>query len=203
MEGSGTITTIITGILTFLGGSGFVKLIDFFKNRTNKKHLEKLTTNLQDLSKIYRIIEKILDQSSANRVLVLKASNGGGTPKPGSDMFIKLLYAATVKEDLSIYDKYSSIKVDREFVDMLIDIQKNGQITKKTEEMQNSLLKRIYLSEGIKYTEIYFLTNNQHELYFCTISSIKDGEDFSDPIKKIAIELGINDLRKIFIKHMS
>ena len=199
----GSAMTIITGILTFLGGSGFVKLVDYLKNRTNKKHLEKLAVNLQDLSKIYRIIEKILDQSTANRVLILRASNGGGIPKPGSEMFIKLLYAATVKEDLAIYDKYSSIKIDGQFIDMLIDIQKNGQTVKKTEDMTNSLLKRIQQSEGIKYSEIYFLTNNAHEMYYCAISSIKEGEEFADPMKKIAIELGINDLRKIFIKHMS
>ena len=202
MEGN-AITTIITGVLTFLGGSGFVKLLDYLKNRTNKKYLEKLTTNLQDLSKIYRIIEKMLDQSSANRVFIFKASNGGGVPKPGSEMFIKLLYAATVKEDPGIYEKYNSIKVDGQFVEMLIDIQKNGQTLKKTEDMTNSLLKRIYLSEGVKYTEIYFLTNNSHELYYCAISAIKEGEVFEEPTKKIAIELGINDLRKIFIQHMS
>ena len=116
MEPASTLTSIIGGIVTFLGGTGFAKLVDFVKNRNSKKHLEKLTTNLQDLSKIYRIIERILEQSKSYRVFILKASNGGGTPKPGSEMFIKLLYAATTVEDLQIYEKYNSIKVDGQYV---------------------------------------------------------------------------------------
>ena len=104
----GSTTGIITGILTFLGGTGFAKLVDYFKNKTNKKYLEKLTTNLQDLSKIYRVIERILSESGAHRVLILKASNGGGVPKPGSEMFVKLLYAATDVEEPNIYERYNN-----------------------------------------------------------------------------------------------
>ena len=159
MEAS-SITSVVTGILTFLGGTGFAKIIDYLKTKSNKKYLDKLTTNLQDLSKIYRVIEHVLNESGAYRVLVLKASNGGGTPKPGSEMFIKLLYAATIEEDLNIYEKYNSIKVDGAYVDMLIDIQKNGQITRVTEDMVNCLLKRIYQSEQVAYTEMFFLGNN-------------------------------------------
>ena len=197
-----SVTGIITSILTFLGGSGFIKLVDFIRNRTNKKYLEKLTTNLQDLSKIFRIIERILNQSGAHRVLILKASNGGGIPKPGSEMFIKLLYAATEEEEPNIYEKYNSIKVDGQYVEMLINIQKNGMVIEKVSEMPNSLLKRIYQSEEINYAEFYFLGNTATELYFCTVNS-KNEEDFSQPSKRVAIELGINDLRKIFDRYMS
>ena len=196
------VTSIVTSVLTFLGGSGFIKLVDYFRNRTNKKYLEKLTTNLQDLSKIFRIIERILTQSEAHRVLVLKASNGGGVPKPGSEMFIKLLYAATEEEEPNIYEKYNSIKVDGQYIEMLINIQKNGQVIENIEELPNCLLKRIYQSEGIKYAEVYFLGNTATEMYYCAINS-KSDEDFIDPIKRVGIELGVNDLRKIFLKHIS
>ena len=202
MEPASTLTSIIGGIVTFLGGTGFAKLVDYFKNRNNKMHLEKLTTNLQDLSKIYRIMERMLEQSKCYRVLVLKASNGGGIPKPGSEMFTKLLYAATTVEDLQIYEKYNSIKVDGQYVDMLINIQKNGGTSLSVDEMPNSLLKRIYQSEGIKYSEIYFLSNTEKELYYCAVNAINPAEDFLDPQQRIGIELGINDLRKIFERHV-
>ena len=86
---------------------------------------------------------------------------------------------------------------------MLINIQKNGGINLNVDEMPNSLLKRIYQSEGIKYSEVYFLANTEKELYSCSINAITTSEDFLSPQQRIGIELGINDLRKIFVKHMA
>jgi hypothetical protein len=197
------VSNIIVAILNFLGGAGFVKIINHFREKTRKKHLEKLSNNLQDLSQIYRIIEQLLQDSGADKVLILRASNGGGIPKPGSEMFTKLLYASTVDEDLEIYQKYNSIKIDGPYVDMLIDIQKNGQTYKVIKDMPNSLLKRLYQSENIQYSEIYFLGNNANEMYYCIVDSMDIDKKFEEPNKRLSIELGINDVKKIFNKHLN
>jgi hypothetical protein len=202
MEGS-TVTSIITGVLTFLGGSGFVKLVDFLRENNNKKYLAKLTNNLQDLSKIYKIMSEVIEKTSGTRVVIMKASNGGGIPKPGSEMFLRILYSEVKEgEDDSNLEKYDGMKLDGDYVDMLIEMQKNGAISRVTDQMNNSLLKRIFLADGVKYTEIYYLSNNKSELYYCAINTTNLLEKFTEPEKRIQIELAINNLRKIFERYM-
>lgn len=200
---SNTITSIITGILTFLGGTGFAKLVDLIKDSSNKKYLVKLTNNLQDLSKIYKIMNEISEKTLDTKVVILKASNGGGIPKPGSEMFLRVLYSEMKEgEETHSFERYDGLKLDGDYVDMLIDMQKNGLVTKEVENMQNSLLKRIYLAEGVVYSEIYFLANNKSEIYYCAINTHSKEEKFTTPEKRIEIELAINNLRKIFEKYM-
>ena len=82
---------------------------------------------------------------------------------------------------------------------MIIEMLTKGSVKLKVDEMPDCFLKRSYVDEGIKYSEMYFLKHEKADhIYYCSIATTKENEYFTSPKDRMVIELAVNHIESIF-----
>lgn len=178
-----------------------MKIVEMVRANQQTKKLRKITTNLEDISKVFQALDDVVRKTRVQRFLIFKGSNGGGIPKPGCPFYVSLIYEEHKDKNKSLRDKYSNLSVDGSYIDMLIHLYKNGSVKLRVEDMPVGLLKTLYQGEGIKYSEIYFLGNSDKEILFCSVATNTGVETFDTPSDRAEIEIAVNHLKNIFAKY--
>ncbi len=185
-------------ILTFLFGATGIGtfVIKWWLGQREKR--KDISTLLAGLSNIYSKMQQLLNETDANRFLILKAENGGGRPKIGSTINVSVLYE--VLSGLpSIKDDYQKLPVDNEYISMLADASSHGHTSLVVSEMPPCILKDIYVAENVKYSEIHYLCETPKAFYYCSIASTIT-TNFSGAKSRNSIHLSVNNIKNIMKK---
>lgn len=187
-----------SGILTSKIGE---RLVDrFWPKKKHSLTLEYLE-NLSSLSKVHQAMNTVIQKSSVDRFLLLKGSNGGGIPHPGRPFYSTVIHS--VHDDPNYQDLtqiYNKVKVDGEYINMLIRVLSGEVVKFRTEEMTPSLLKNFYKMEGVEYAEIFLLAHSKTEIWFVSIATHNSQNDFQSDKERGIIELAVNEIRNEFAK---
>lgn len=156
----------------------------------------------EGLTTIYENMSKVLAITPAERFLILKTENGGGRPHPGSHLYASVIHEDYIDPMRSVKADYQRLHVDKDYLEMLAEAERTGYVKMSVESMpKESLLKRIYQSEGIVYSEIYFIHQDDIAFYYCSISSTSI-QDFDHPLVITTIDLAINNIRNVFKNYL-
>lgn len=138
-----------------------------------------------------------------NRVAVLRAGNGGSVPRIGKEMKVTMLYNSYDVEERNKKKEYKNIECDHHYIRMLVDITKEGSVQLDVDKMYDgAMLKNIYASEGIKYSEVHYITETEKYIYFVSYATSQDGERFEMPQTRNTIYLTTQRLKKIFTENV-
>lgn len=197
------ITKIIISIISALSGALGLKLIDKYLEYRNKKEKNSILWNLSNLAEIHTVMRSIIDRTDATRVLIIRGSNGGGIPKPGSEFYISVIHeehkqGPDTGDDL--HTRYRGIKVDGPYIEMLMEMMMKGQVKYKIAKMVNGTLKNIYLADGIKYSEIHHIKNSSNEMFYLGVSTTKD-TTFNEGDARVEIDLAVDKVKQVFAKY--
>jgi len=194
--------TILTGgvgvaILSLIG-----QVLIWYLNNTNKgdKQPLKKSVDLEHLVEIQPILNRVIDDTCIQRVLVMKTENGGGKPRLGAHLYASILYEAFKAPLSSTKNDYQRILVDDMYVKMLSDIGPTTHNNLSVNKMKDGLLKRIYLRDGVKYSEVYYLTETDDSFIYMTFSTTDENERFEEPNDRVEIDIAVSKIRNIFEK---
>lgn len=198
---------ILDSTLKLIGGALGVKLLDHYilKRRAKKeiKQKDEFLASLKDISAMNSYMSDVIENTPADRFLILMGHDSGNIPNLKHPYFAKAMWQKTkAKNDSdSLVRRFDSVRVDFEYINMIIELMTKGCVKLVVDEMHDGFLKTIYKGEGIKYSEIYFLAQEKSsKIYYCSIATTKDGERFNDLETRSKIELCINHIRQIFAK---
>jgi hypothetical protein len=199
---------ILDAILTGGVGVAILGLIGqilmwYLENRNNDtKNVikSKKVIDLENNNEIQPIINRVINETSIQRVLVMKTENSGGKPRLGSHLYASIIYEAYKAPLSSTKNDYQRILVDDMYVKMLSDIGPTEHNTLSINKMKDGLLKRIYLRDGIKYSEVYYLTETDDSFIYITFSTTDDNEKFETPNDRVEIDIAVSKIRNIFEK---
>lgn len=152
----------------------------------------------KQISSVYNNMNTVLQETKANRFLILKTENGGGRPIVGRAIYASVIYEDYNSPFKSVRNEYQRLLVDQEYIQMLIEAQSQGVSSLVVKQMPDkSILKRIYTQEQVKYSEIFYLHQNKKEYWYCSIATNEDVDHYngSDGLR---IELAVNNIREIF-----
>lgn len=197
------IVKFIGYLITIFTSLGAAKLIKSWKKRRQRKHLLKINEGLEDIKSLYKTMKKLVTETDANRIFIIKGHNSGGIPQPGVDYFITGIYADHVdpEKSLELQDKYIKFKVDSNYIEIITSLIKNGVLKINPKDLPSkSLLKNVYDNDNIFYSELYFLTNTKAELFYVSVSTDKD-TDFSNANTRIEIDIAVSKFQEIFKKY--
>lgn len=163
-----------------------------------KKYVE----GLEERSQVYRLLAKILQNTSASRVLLFKTSNGSAVPRANSHYNTLILYEHYVHPMESIKEHYPIVSVDEELNRILIDVCKLGERAIDPNMLsRESSIRRIYEKEKVAYSRIYLVSEkSDHIVYLSVYVSVEDVGSFLTEGETIAVGIIVQQLKRIF-KH--
>ena len=116
-----------------------------------KKSTDALPEALRAGRNIYVILNALLVELKAKRVLVLCASNGGGVPRPGGKLRATVIYEVYQGDGVDpVLRDFQEQALDEQCINLLLAVERENTATMVTEQMPRCMLKTIYLATGVK-----------------------------------------------------
>jgi len=165
-------------------GLGVLKLIfdvfKYYRDRKDKKETELKEFNdkkevidqlfydlLTGAVKIQDIIEEVMREIGAARIMIVKVENGGGVPQLGAVQTMTVLnesinraytppagLVTPIKQDIQAYT------IDRDYQKLLLKVmENNGMWIYTPDDLKYSVFGKLYASQGIQKSLILHLTN--------------------------------------------
>lgn len=144
----------------------------------------------------------IVNETECERFIIFKVENGGGAPKVGAHIYISALMESYKSPIETFLDNYQKLRADASYILLLSNILASGKIDFSVENMEESLLRKIYRAENIKYSIIYHLHTTPEAIYYCSLATTKENERFSSPRTEVKIQLAINEIIELFKKNI-
>jgi hypothetical protein len=193
------ITSIIVAIIAALGGVTGQKLFDYWRTKKQERMKDGAVHGLTHMAEVYRAMERVVTVTPAERFVIFKGSNGGGVPRPGQPFYASAVHEKH-KDDKHerLIEKYKRIEVDSAYVQMLLEVIATGKKELEVDKMERGLLRSIYRSEGVQYSECYFLGKTEKEVYYCTIATTQEKQRFAGDGDRVEINLAISSIREVF-----
>jgi hypothetical protein len=164
----GGISLIIAGIIAYLKDARFKKLT--IENKEIKLQLNDSTINLTDanikialldklgnfvvFNEIRQSVDRIFENTSADRFLVLFAINGTRSFKT-----VSVIFEQHKHPDLKINAiiRYRDVQIDDEYRRLLRNVEEYTEIDLDVTSMPNQLLKDFYTIEQVTHSKVKFL----------------------------------------------
>lgn len=184
--------------IDFLNTGGVVVLVTTISNAIVKglERRRNYKKALNAISDIYDVFNRVIDDSNANRVLVLKSSNGGSRPTIGVNLYVSVLHEMSTRGVDQIKAQYQSIHIDETYIRLLQRLTEKKEFEIYTSEIEpGSFLRLTYDKEQLKRVYMFEIKGNGDNYYFGSFST--QAQEFTDN-DRLAFRLAIDKLRKIF-----
>lgn len=187
------------GVLTFVAKDSWTKAWE----RRKEKKKSTMLLGLKSIRILYESMEQIMNLTKADRVLLLEVSNSGGIPKAGEKIYSRAIEVKLEDNSLRlpILNDYEKIRVDQEYISMVIEAkEKKMPYVFDVENHRGCLLKSLYEQEGIKYAEIYHIYSDTDKWrqFIVSVSTFSDDERFDDEHQMAIISNNIHRMRQAF-----
>jgi len=116
----------------------------------------------------------LVAEGTVQRALVIKLSNGGGEPTPGTQYYATAMVNVTSDGVRHHPITYKAIEVDAAYVELVIKTRREKRIYLLVDIMQPQMIKEFYEKEGIKYAEWNYLLSTHKATYFCTFATFDE-----------------------------
>jgi hypothetical protein len=178
---------MMTEIIKYTGGAvlALIGLVTwFFKSGTwkeiklRKRSLD-FVKGMESLQRIYLVMSRV-QQDFASRVIIFSGHDAGGLPRVGSGFWVSALHwVEHPRNEITNFGDYANISVDLQYINMLLESQKEGTVFIKVAEMPASLLKSYYSAEGVSESLIVFLGIREKSMFYMSIARYTDDQPFS------------------------
>lgn len=179
-----------------------IKLLTFLLDAiTHKRNL----SNVESIVQIYRIMKAVVneeddDPNPIHQFLILKAENGGKAIRPGSQLYLSLLYE-DYRSPVGSSMRYQRVHIDGDLMTSLLDSMKNNTVKSLVGDLKDtSLLRMMCEVECSKYMELHYLYDKKECIYFALITTVTEGETFKRPTTRMNIETAVSKIRNLIKK---
>ncbi len=193
------IQNLILIVCALLSGGIGLRIYDKITKGKQKQRSEDFFNDTKEIIDITNdmVLDPVID-----RILIFRGGNGGSIPKLGKDYHIKAVFEAhKTYPQTSSLKTYAGITPDSHYISMLLNLMENNKESFVIDQMQDSLLKRIYDYEGIKYSEVYSLCQTEEYIFFISFSSKTHTQFTSDILIQLKIDTSLTKLKSLFLKH--
>lgn len=188
-----TIATAISVTVITLSSSFFQKW--HRKRQRHKSYLAHKETQEQIVA-LYDIMNECINTTEADRFYIFQSHNGSGLPHIGKPYKVSALFGPNLYKDTK--RDFQNIVVDQAYTKILKSIlETEGCYKFVTAEEPDSLLKRIYLMEGVNLSRIYYIAVLETGMVYCSIST-KEGLDSFSEADLARIEVAIAKIKSIY-----
>lgn len=150
--------------------SGFKSTwLEWFKLKLNI-HATKANLLMKSRIDVYDVLNELKNAVDSPRTLVLYTEDGGGLPKPGSPLYITILYEATDKEVTSIKHDIQHILTDESYDMMLSTLITDAIFISKTTDLSSGILRQFYEMDEINSTIVVPILQTKKRFYYLSVA---------------------------------
>lgn len=159
------------------GGWGAFKwLISRKDQKSNDEELEQiadLKATIQkitrDMSLLYFHMNQIINRTDAVKVIILKAHNGGGTPRIGANLYSTVLNEISESTEVPIMDRWQKQPLNEGYIAMLVNLFALKTTTLVADEMKPGPLKDVYTTQGFTFSKVLEIAATDTEYFYMSI----------------------------------
>lgn len=194
----------LTGVLaSSIGLSWFNHWLGERKKRKMKERNVKAHADfISEAATMFREVRDLIGPASlVDRVLFLRGRNNGGVPMAGNPYYVEATYEDTADGTSRgvLLSKYSDFQADLQYFEMLESlIQTKDRVRLRVSEMPDCKLRRLYESEGVSYSEVYFLWLSPTYLYFVSVATKRGNSFGKDAAMLYQLERTIEKIRALY-----
>lgn len=166
-------------ILAFLTGGTSVALINLYKwwlERRDRLIEGKVPSVLKDLHEVYHVINIILRETDAHRVVINRVENGGAIPMVGKDLYESVVFEAYDGEMKSVKKGWQRQVIDEVHVRMLLKIAEKQNVTFRTDKMSACSVKDNHLANGVVLSDAYQIKSLEGSFYYLCVHFNDEGK---------------------------
>lgn len=202
----GLLTPLIVAAVAGLGG--LVKVgFDALGKRIDRRLNSDIRAGYRAIERTFGIMDLLLNETPANRVLLLKSENGGGIPGPGNVAYSTVVRERRDDRISSVQARWQRVPVDKDYARMICDIIDTGRVERHTSEMvEGSELRDVYEADGVKFSTVSHLCTTKDPggeggaVYYVSINFVREGDKL-DPNHRSLLNQGIRDLGDLMSEH--
>jgi hypothetical protein len=164
---------------SLLGGASAAKALDIIYNVFKEKRRAKVAASetIDRTVKIYSALSSINTHQCLRRA-VFKAHNGGKMLDVRTHKHVTMLYEDFYPPFDSDLDKVQNWRMDEVYIKMLHEVTTNKKTILFVDDMPECSLKDLYLSKGVKYSEVHYIGEDGLNLFFASFCSHHDIKEF-------------------------
>ena len=164
-------------LIAFLSGGTSVALINFYKwymERRDRLAEGSVPNVLKDLHEVYHVINIILRETEAHRVVILRVENGGAVPMVGKDLYESVVFEAYDGEMESVKKSWQRQVIGEVHVRMLLKIAEKGNLTIRTDKMAVCNVRDHYEANGVVVSDAYQIKSIEGAFYYMCVHFDED-----------------------------
>ncbi len=165
-----TIYSLAAGVLVVLIREGFA----YRKRLHDRRERTGMQAALSGFSRVFDALNRMRSQSRFERVILIRAHNGGKLPQADRPMF-STVHAESYGERLGPAMKHwQSQLLDEEYVQMLFRLSQRKFVHIVVEEMAPCELRDLYAAHGVKWARVVYVHGNDGELWYLSLNAVDD-----------------------------
>jgi len=178
---------------------GVIQLLTaFFSNYKYIMNIQDQIRHLERLTEIYDIMNDVVHNTSATRFLIFKTHNGSGIPSLDKEFHVSCIHSVNL--GLNTKPLYQNVSVDKSLTQMLLSLDQENikpyVIDLEDGTKRDEYLKEIYNSEGVKFSNVYFIDSTSTGVIYASISTT-EGDKFSDQ-ESVNHRLAIGKIKTLY-----
>lgn len=190
--------TAIDILAALLSGGSLVALINFIRwyvKRRDVQKRERIPNVLKRVHEVYHILNVLLQETRAARVIILRAENGGSVPALGKALYSTIVYEVFDQPLGSIKRMWDRQELDEPYVRMLCDVATQGHYTIKTDKIAG-MLHNLYVTGGVDHSEVFALQAEEGAFFYLSMNFAEEAE--LTPAEQDVIRFSRNRLKELF-----
>lgn len=165
----------------------------YLKRRRNKQPFKKA---FLDIAKIYELLNMLMVDTMAHRVIIYRSHNGGGKPKLGKPLYCTAQYEV-YHSSRSKKAHWNCQELDSGYVNLLSKLDQQSAIDLFLETMPDGILKADYFGDNVTSAVVFKIHETPSNFYFLEIRH-QSKTDISGPVYKNVCRPYINSVKVLF-----
>jgi hypothetical protein len=148
-------------------------IVEYLYSFLSTKKKERTLSALKDDIKIYKELDSLIDEEDIDRVIFAFIHNGNNIFLPGKPKYISIIEEAKNSKVRTCLEKHQRRMIDVNFLEKLIStvFSESGLLKIRTEDMNSSIVKDLFVEEGIKEFIMAYITHSEEYVWYIFINS--------------------------------
>lgn len=178
---------------------GILVILGFLIALVYSMHINAAKNVVKDISLLYRVMQRVINNTDADRFLILGLHNGGRKLDVHSKRYITIFEEVNNPNVPSIKGDYKKVMVDGPYIHLINQLISQGVVFGWTKDLPGGLLKEAYQKDGINYYHIFYIGYRQNTYFFGSASTTSQ-VSMEDSSQWMEIKLATNKIKQLINK---